>query len=472
MLNSQFSKEFISNKVDINNEDITDLLETAGTLIDTLVHNNPMLYNEPNFHENIQADTISLLKEQLIIFLDDDLENEIIVAVDTALQLFYHNVVPKRSYIDTFIRIKPNYQKITDKLDIIRSIPQPDQRTDEWYEFRYNHITASSAWKAFLSENKQNELIYEKCCPLNLDKYKGAPIDSPLHWGQKYEPISVQWYDMMNCCKVEEFGCIPHQEVKCLAASPDGIVTDKESDIYGRMLEIKNVVSRVINGVPKLEYWIQMQLQMEVCKLNECDFLETKFVEYEDEVEFNNDGSFIQTQDNKLKGGMMCFMKNNKPFYEYPPISISKEDFETWENKVMERNKEYTWVKNIYWRLEEISCVLVLRNKLWFKAAKPVLENIWSKIEYERKNGYEHRAPKKNNSKTLVNKTHDNLPSTGCLLDDSIFSEQESLENKKDNEKQHKKENKKGNKKEISVSSANNIINIATESLEDTSISP
>ena len=45
------------------------------------------------------------------------------------------------------------------------------------------------------------------------------------------------------------------------------------------MLEIKNIVNREINGIPKKEYWIQMQLQMEVCDLGECDFLETRFKE-------------------------------------------------------------------------------------------------------------------------------------------------------------------------------------------------
>ena len=26
--------------------------------------------------------------------------------------------------------------------------------------------------------------------------YKNAPINSPLHWGQKYEPISQQLYEL------------------------------------------------------------------------------------------------------------------------------------------------------------------------------------------------------------------------------------------------------------------------------------
>ena len=43
----------------------------------------------------------------------------------------------------------------------------------------------------------------------------------------------------------------------------------------------KNPTTRKLSGTPKKEYWIQMQLQMEVWDLDECDFLETVFKEYE-----------------------------------------------------------------------------------------------------------------------------------------------------------------------------------------------
>ena len=61
---------------------------------------------------------------------------------------------------------------------------------------------------------------------------------------------------------------------------------DNKNDRYGRMLEIKNIVNRDITGIPKKAYWVQMQLQMEVCDLEECDFLETRFKEYDNEQAF------------------------------------------------------------------------------------------------------------------------------------------------------------------------------------------
>ena len=59
----------------------------------------------------------------------------------------------------------------------------------------------------------------------------------------------------------------------------------------------------------------------------------------------------------------------------------------------MVKNSDKVWLKNIYWKLDEVSVVVVLRNKLWFEAAKPILEDIWKTIEDERITGYQHRAP-------------------------------------------------------------------------------
>jgi putative phage-type endonuclease len=140
-----------------------------------------------------------------------------------------------------------------------------------------------SAYKAFESQSSINQLIYEKCQPLKSfdedEEVKMVNTNTAMHWGQKYEPLSVMIYEAKYGTKVEDFGCIQHPIYKFLGASPDGIVINKESQRYGRMLEIKNPVSREITGIPKKEYWTQMQLQMEVCDLDECDFLETKFKE-------------------------------------------------------------------------------------------------------------------------------------------------------------------------------------------------
>ena len=118
-----------------------------------------------------------------------------------------------------------------------------------------------------------------------------------------------------------------------MGVSPDGINTDEKSPIYGRMLEIKNIVNREIDGIPKKEYWVQMQMQMNVCSLNECDFLETKFVEYNDYEDFLKDGTFNTSINGNEKGIMICFIKDGIPHYEYCPLGLNKNEFEEWEKK-------------------------------------------------------------------------------------------------------------------------------------------
>ena len=176
---------------------------------------------------------------------------------------------------------------------------------------------------------------------------------------------------------IKDFGCIQHDKYKFLGASPDGINVKPDNERYGRMLEIKNPVSRTITGIPKEEYWIQMQLQMETCDLNECDFLETAFKEYDSEEEFINDGTFTYSVNQELKGIMVYFVKEGKPFYEYAPVKITQQQYDKWYENILEKNNNLTWIKNIYWRLEKYSCVLVLRNKFWFEHAIVKINEVW-----------------------------------------------------------------------------------------------
>jgi hypothetical protein len=195
---------------------------------------------------------------------------------------------------------------------------------------------------------------------------------------------------------------------------------DVHNSRYGRMLEIKNIVNREIKQNPKKEYWIQMQLQMEVCNLNECDFLETRFIEYTSEEEYLMDGDEITTENDKFKGKILLFYDNNKPIYEYYVPEIHK-NYEIWESEQFTSHSDHLFMKTIFWKLDEFSCILVLRNKKWFNSAVKIMEDVWNIIEDEKNNGYEHRAPTKrvrknsissSDSKCLINisnKLKDNL---------------------------------------------------------------
>ena len=280
-------------------------------------------------------------------------------------------------------------------------------------------ITASSAWKVFKSQSTINQLVVEKCKELDISKFDSINTNTPMHHGHKYEDVSIMLYESIYKTKVKDYGCIQHEKYEFIGASPDGIVVDSNSSRYGRMLEIKNPTTRELTGIPKEDYWIQMQLQMETCNLNECDFLETVFKEYNSKEEFMEDGTFTYTKKDELKGIIIYFIKDGKPLYEYMPLYMTETEFGVWEENIMDKYTNLTWIKNIYWRMEDFSCVLVLRNKLWFQHAIPKIENVWNTIEKERQIGYEHRLPKKQNRGSRSNSLTDTPEQTEkkCLID-------------------------------------------------------
>ena len=423
----------------IFDEDNTiELMETALHLMEEYVIDNPTAISEPDFHEDLLEEIKDIFyiqfEEQILRsdFIEDDM-NELL---EEAFNIFITTFYTERSNnqdLNTVILETETTTNVVDqdlkeqKIIGLREIPQPVQRTPEWYQFRWNLITASNAWKAFESQSTINQLIYEKCQPIKKfddngdEDVKLVNTNTSLHWGQKFEPLSVLIYEHKYNTKVEDFGCIQHPTYKFIGASPDGINIDKNCDRYGRMLEIKNVVSRDINGIPKKEYWVQMQLQMEVCDLDECDFLETKFTEYTDYDTYKND---INSNE-KMKGIIIYFhTKEGKPFYVYKPLDLVEEDdVSKWEDDILSlyqsHEYNYTYMKFIYWKLDVFSCVLVLRNKEWFKNNIPHLEKVWKIIEQERVTGYEHRAPakkvkKEESCKPFIQNTNTSVQ--GCLL--------------------------------------------------------
>jgi hypothetical protein len=83
--------------------------------------------------------------------------------------------------------------------------------------------------------------------------------------------------------------------------------------------------------------------------------------------------------------------------YEYAPIGATPYEYDKWEAETFMKHQRLgsIWVRTIYWYLDQYSCVLVRRNRLWFEEAVPILQGVWETIEKERETGYEHRAPMK-----------------------------------------------------------------------------
>ena len=374
-----------------NNDDALELYNTCLYLMEEFIKKNPKLITDPDFDDIFEDNINELMYSQFEddIFFNDAAEEELDDIILEATCDFFKDFMPIRSYEDARILLEPDYDYIGEQLTVLRGKPQPAQRTPEWYQFRHNLITASNAYKAFESQATKNQLIYEKCQPLAtananantfdcdfVEEVKMVNVNSSLHWGQKYEPLSVKIYEYIYDTGVEDFGCIQDEEYAFLGASPDGINTNIKSPRYGRMLEIKNIVNREIDGIPKKEYWIQMQLQMKVCDLDECDFLETQFIEYADQFAFKEDvnpdeiyedddgNEFVNvcvSKELKHKGIIIYFhTKEGKPHYVYKPLNIiHPDDILEWEEQMLELYQsdkyKYTYIKFIYWKLEIMS---------------------------------------------------------------------------------------------------------------------
>lgn len=412
--------------LDINDMEI--LLEDVIFILERYIENNIKTMSHYDFEEKMIMDVYNLFKSQIPFIENEKDEQRLKYLINYALNKYiYVYCIPKRSYFNIKTAKLPLkfIEDMKKKVFELKHVKQPEQRTEEWYQYRKNRITASDAWKCIGTEASKNRFIVDKCTPIvmnptdsNSGTKKYENTDTPFHHGKRFEPVSTLYYEFIHKTRVGEFGCIPHKKYNFIAASPDGIVDDETSDLFGRMVEIKNIVNREITGIPKVEYWIQMQLQMETCELADCDFLETRFKCYENEDAFNLDGTFQFTDEGKYKGIIMHFIGDDAPHYEYPPFNISKADFRVWEEEMLNKNKHMEWFENIYWYLDEISCVLVMRNKKWFESIIGEMGEIWNTILKERETGaYECRRPTKRTKKAdFIAQNNTAVEKNKCLI--------------------------------------------------------
>ena len=396
-------------------EDAIELEITTYEMLDDMATGEIAQMCDPDFHEKL-IDEIADHLHAYLMDLHMCVEGDYPVIQDFVKKrndVYFDTItdIPRRSL---FYSVPTPDITICAKIEHLSQMPQPKQRTQEWYTFRNQLISASSIGKIFGSASQFNSLVYEKCKPQdysNTSQYVNT--ESPLHWGNKYEPLSVKIYEDRYKTTVGDFGCIQHPKYPFIGASPDGINIDPLSPRYGRMLEVKNIVNREITGIPKHEYWIQMQIQMETCDLEECDFLETRFKEYSEKAFYEDD--------TKDKGVILYFIKHSRveadseskklgwgvsniPHYVYMPVTLpkTKSAINAWIKTTKETNHEFVLFNTLYWYLDEFSCVLVQRNRAWFHSVLPKIESTWQTIEKERETGYEHRSSKKRQTPPII----------------------------------------------------------------------
>lgn len=276
------------------------------------------------------------------------------------------------------------------RVKVLRAKEQPAQRSVDWFRARNTRVTASEA-ACCLTLSEEHCKVYVE--DFNVKNFKYKPDHCLSHYdnredyiinkcrtfygenlfkdsiytlhGKKFEEIATRLYRKRFNTDVIEFGLLPHPRLSYLAASPDGITSN------GIMLEIKCPYSRkIIEGVPPIWYWVQMQVQLEVADLDQCDFLECeiKEVSYEEYLKIVPETN----QDTGILLNKLAEPDNSETKYIYPPDSLNtNEEFINWsQNTIQEYQQQNIQVVPIFYFISKWFVLNVYRRKEWFNSVK------------------------------------------------------------------------------------------------------
>ena len=312
----------------------------------------------PNLKKNIIEDKNDLFNDFLTII--ENIDNNYIDKLYIIKETFLFKI---DKIINLYKKYFKNKIKLNDLIELQKTIPL--QRTKEWYDLRKNILTASSLADAInkCHFNTREELLY--------DKIIDAPREfNPItEWGVKYEEIATKYYELLTNTKIIEFGLIPHPHFKYFGASPDGICGDNGNIEYmGRRLEIKCPPKRKFTKKVPYHYELQMQGQLEVCDLDECDFFQVKIIEYDNFDDFKNDkgDKYGFTKNNLPKGCVITYKENNIFKYLYPELGLSDSQYLIWEEENIKNIEKTQYIETKMWYIDRYEKTLVKRNKeLW-----------------------------------------------------------------------------------------------------------
>ena len=193
-----------------------------------------------------------------------------------------------------------------------------------------------------------------------------------------FEDMASRCYSQArNDIKIFEFGLIKDESNDHFGASPDGI------NEMGIMLEIKCPFSRTIkdNYIPE-KYYSQIQGQLAVCNLKECDYLECKFQTYDSVDEYIED---IEKNHGTVKNhGVIaeykdCVTNEFKYVYSGPYLGAS-DAVKDIEKKVLEKETD-TFLKFTPWILNSMNAQRVFFDENLWKETVPKINKFWELVE-------------------------------------------------------------------------------------------
>lgn len=291
---------------------------------------------------------------------------------DNSEKIYTYDVVNKRV---------ATIKQYRSELKVLLQLPLMKQRTTEWFEARKTRLTASDLYDAVKGGNVSIRLAKKKAnIVVDNINYNAIPA---LKWGTMFEPMATRSYSQkMNDINIHDFGLICDTDNKHFGASPDGI------NELGIMLEIKCPYSRkIMDGVIPDKYRMQIQGQLAVCKLKECDYIECIFKSIEDEEDYLK-------LDNTVKHGVIAEFYNSKGEYVYyysEPNQTPKECLEEITNNRDNYIKDYSdanaanaalkFSKYTYWKLDEMIIQRVIFNANEWVNIIPKINAFWETVE-------------------------------------------------------------------------------------------
>ena len=147
-----------------------------------------------------------------------------------------------------------------------------NQRTDEWFQARLGHVTASRVSDAIAGKdtatrrNYMVQLIAERLTGQQQESFTNAA----MQWGTETEPLARAAYQAEHDL-VEEVGFIKHPSIEWFGASPDGVVGEG-------IIEIKCPSSTthldwILGKKSPAKHQPQMMAQLAVTGKKWCDFV-------------------------------------------------------------------------------------------------------------------------------------------------------------------------------------------------------
>jgi len=274
------------------------------------------------------------------------------------VNLIFPNTTFRVSDVEKRIECVKHYKE---QLTYLRTLPKIEQRTPAWYDARQTLITASDFAQA-LGDGKfgtQKQLIQKKCGFEEDHFNNSAPA---LKWGCMLEDVACTIYAQRNGMVVHDFGLLRHPEISFVGASPDGVTE------FGIMVEIKCPFKRKIDGTVPLQYFYQIQGQLDVCGLDECDYWECEFVDSEDANEIG-----VHTLEKSI------ILEKADGTYTYGPVShmFTGAHLEDWTAE----NKTDDVVHVHYIALTKCCNIRVYKDANFLTEKLELLGQVWERIK-------------------------------------------------------------------------------------------